>query len=204
MRERPTVNPDEVSVVPEDTTAAVAWEPKRRRRRIGDRKDGRRVRGIHPMQFMIPFLMKTRSDAQNHFEDELDITNIEQYLQKKREEGYADIGFLHLFLAAYVRAIAHRPAINRFVAGQHVFARPDVIVAMPVKKEMSITSPDTIIKIHFDQRDTAVQVFEKFDIPIVSYIWFFDCEYYQNKEEITKKVKDYSKNKSDLKMRKLL
>ena len=33
------------------------------------------------------------------------------------------------------------------------------------------------------------QVFEKFDIPIVSYIWFFDCEYYQNKEEITKKVK---------------
>ena len=163
MRERPTVNPDEVSVVPEDTTAAVAWEPKRRRRRIGDRKDGRRVRGIHPMQFMIPFLMKTRSDAQNHFEDELDITNIEQYLQKKREEGYADIGFLHLFLAAYVRAIAHRPAINRFVAGQHVFARPDVIVAMPVKKEMSITSPDTIIKIHFDQRDTAVQVFEKFD-----------------------------------------
>ena len=33
------------------------------------------------------------------------------------------------------------------------------------------------------------QVFEKFDIPIVSYIWFFDCEYYQNKEEIIKKVK---------------
>ncbi len=139
------------------------WAPRKRRRRLGDRKDGRRVRGIHPMQFMIPFLMKVRSDAQNHFEDELDITNIENYLDKKHKEGYTDMGFLHLFIAAYVRAISQRPAINRFVSGQHVFARPDVTAVMPVKKQMSIESPDTLIKIHFDQRDNAVTVYEKFE-----------------------------------------
>ena len=136
---------------------------KKRRRRLGDRSDGRRIRGIYPMQFMIPFLMKERSDAQNHFEDELDITNVESYLKKKHSEGHSELGFLHLFIAAYVRAIAQRPAINRFVAGQHVFSRPDVVAVMPIKKEMSIHSPDTTIKIHFDQRDTALQVFEKFE-----------------------------------------
>ncbi len=142
---------------------APKWEPKKRRRRFGDRKDGRRVRGIHPMQFMIPFLMKVRSDAQNHFEDELDITNIEKYLDKKHEEGYTDMGFLHLFIAAYVRAISQRPAINRFVSGQHVYSRPEVTAVMPVKKQMSIDSPDTLIKIHFDPRDNAVTVYEKFE-----------------------------------------
>ena len=136
---------------------------KKRRRRLGDRIDGRRIRGIYPMQFLIPFVMKERSDAQNHFEDEIDITNVESYLKKKHGEGYSELGFLHLFIAAYVRAIAHRPAINRFVAGQHVFSRPDVVAVMPIKKEMSINSPDTTIKIHFDQRDTAMQVYEKFE-----------------------------------------
>ena len=140
-----------------------ARQSKKRRRRLGDRSDGRRIRGIYPMQFMIPFVMKERSDAQNHFEDELDITNVESYLKKKHSEGHSELGFLHLFIAAYVRAIAQRPAINRFVAGQHVFSRPDVVAVMPIKKEMSIHSPDTTIKIHFDQRDTALQVFEKFE-----------------------------------------
>ena len=138
-------------------------QKKKRRRRFGDRRDGRRIRGIYPMQFMIPFLMKERSDAQNHFEDELDITNVEGYLRQKHQDGHADLGFLHLFIAAYVRAIAQRPAINRFVSGQHVFSRPDVVAVMPIKKEMSIQSPDTTIKIHFDQRDTALQVYEKFE-----------------------------------------
>ena len=135
----------------------------KKRRRLGDRSDGRRIRGIYPMQFMIPFLMKERSDAQNHFEDELDITNVESYLRQKHQEGHSEIGFLHLFIAAYVRAISQRPALNRFVSGQHVFSRPDVIAVMPIKKEMSIQSPDTTMKIHFDQRDTALQVYEKFE-----------------------------------------
>ena len=151
---------DNLPVISEKNAAD---KKKKRRRRLGDRSDGRRIRGIHPMQFMIPFLMKERSDAQNHFEDEIDITNVESYLRKKHLEGYSDLGFLHLFIAAYVRAIAQRPAINRFVAGQHVFSRPDVVAVMPVKKEMSIHSPDTMIKIHFDQRDTALQVYEKFE-----------------------------------------
>lgn len=139
------------------------WQPKHRRRRFGDRKDGRRVRGIHPMRFVLPFLTKSRADAQNHFEEDIDVTNLEAYLDAKHAEGYTDMGFLHVFMAAYVRTIARRPAINRFLAGQHIFARPDVVVVMPVKKKMSLVAPDTLVKVHFDQRDTAVQVFEKFD-----------------------------------------
>ncbi len=154
---------DEKRTPAPNNTEKAEWQPKRRRRRFGDRRDGRRVRGIHPMRFVLPFFTKARADAQNHFEDEVDITNLEAYLDEKHAEGHTDMGFLHIFMAAYVRAIANRPAINRFLAGQHIYARPDVVVVMPVKKEMSLGSPDTMIKAHFDQRDTAVTVYEKFD-----------------------------------------
>lgn len=158
-----TKTPIEADMTPSQTEASTpSASKKKRRRRWGDRRDGRRVRGIHAMQYMIPFFMKERSDAQNHFQDELDITNIEKYIHEKREAGYTEMGFLHVFIAAYVRAISQRPAINRFLSGQRVYARPDVVAVMPVKKEMSIESPDTEIKVHFDQRDTAVQVYEKF------------------------------------------
>lgn len=139
---------------------------KKKRRRFGDRRDGRRIRTLPAMTALIPFLMKVRSDAQNHFEDEIDITNIETYLEKKHEEGYINMGILHLILASYVRAVAQRPGINRFVAGQHIYSRPDVVGVMVVKKKMSLDSPDTTIKVKFDQRDTAVQVYKKFEATV--------------------------------------
>ncbi len=141
----------------------VIKKAKKRRHFFGRRKDGRRVYSIHPMRFLVPFFAKKRCDAQNHFEDELDITNIEKYVSEKRAEGHTDFSFLHVFLAAYVRAISQRPAINRFLSGQHIYARPDVLAAVVVKKEMAIHSPDTIIKIHFNQTDTALTVYEKFE-----------------------------------------
>ncbi|MDY3845940.1 MAG: hypothetical protein SOZ62_03400 [Eubacteriales bacterium] len=135
----------------------------KRRWRIGDRRDGRRLRSITPMAKMIPYIMKVRADAQNHFEDEIDITNIEKYLNKKHEQGYKTLSLLHVLLASYVRCIAQRPGINRFCAGQKIYARNNIECVMSVKKEMKIDSPDTMIKVEFDPRDTVLEIAEKFD-----------------------------------------
>lgn len=135
---------------------------KKRRRRFGDRKDGYKLRTINPMNKMMPYIMPQRCDACNTYADLFDITKTDPFCRQKVKEGKTNFSFLHIMIAAYVRAISQRPAINRFLSGQHVFARHDVVAVMPVKKEMSIESPDTNIKIHFDQRDTAVQVYEKF------------------------------------------
>lgn len=136
---------------------------KKRRRRFGDRKDGRRLRTLNPMAAMEPYIMKVRSDAQNKFEDVIDITNIEKYLKKKHGEGYKNMGILHIFIASYVRAIALRPALNRFIAGQRVYSRNNIEGVMSIKKQMSIDSPDTTIKVEFEATDTAVDVYNKFE-----------------------------------------
>ena len=96
---------------------------KKRKKRFGDRREGRRVRSLPAMSYAVPFLMKQRNDAQNKFEDVIDITNIEKYLDAKHKEGYTDMTLLHVILAAYVRVVSERPGINRCVAGQRIYAR---------------------------------------------------------------------------------
>ncbi len=135
---------------------------KVRKRRFGDRREGRRVRSLPPMSYVVPYIMKDRNDSQNMFEDVIDITNIEKYLDAKHKEGYTDMTLLHVILAAYVRVVSERPGINRFIAGQKIYARNNVECVMTIKKELSLESPDTCIKVIFDPRDSVFDIYKKF------------------------------------------
>ena len=137
-----------------------AYKP--RKKKFGDRRDGRRLRTLQPMSYVMPYIMKVRADSQNHFEDVIDITNIEHYLDKKRREGYTDMTLLHVLLAGYIRVVAERPGLNRFISGQKIFARNKLECVMTIKKELSLESPDTCIKVEFDPRDNIYNVYKKF------------------------------------------
>lgn len=135
-----------------------------RKRKFGDRKDGYRLRTIPPMSVVVPFIMKRRSDAQNFFADSLNIDKAESFCREKVKEGKTNFTLLHVIIAAYVRTISQRPALNRFVSGQRIYSRDGkIIVNMSVKRNMSIDSQDTMIKIEFAPTDTVDDVYEKFN-----------------------------------------
>lgn len=74
---------------------------------------------------------------------------------------------MHVLLAAYVRTVAQMPGINRFLSGQKIYARDENIeVNLTVKKEMTATSPDTVIKVVFTPWDTPREVYEKLNAKI--------------------------------------
>lgn len=137
-------------------------EQAKRKRRLGDRSDGRLVRTLPPMAHVSPYIMPTRAAASNYFKDAIEITEIEKYIRKKRKEGLTGFGIMHVIIAAYVRAVSQRPAINRFLSGQHVYARDEHIeVSLVVKKEMTNEAPDTCVKAFLSAQDTANEVYEK-------------------------------------------
>lgn len=131
------------------------------KKRLGDRYDGRRIRTLDPFYKIIPYIMKTRSDAQNLYADKLDIGNVEDYLKEKRSQGIKDIGFLHIVIAAMVRTMSQKPALNRFIAGQKVYSRNDILVSLAIKKQMSESGGETTIKLKFSPEDTIFDVAEK-------------------------------------------
>ncbi len=136
------------------------------KRRLGDRKDGRLLRSYPAYNKFTPFIMKTKNDACNYFEDCIEVTKIDRWLREKRREGYKGMGIMHLFLAAYVRAVAFRPGLNRFVAGQRVYARNNIEVLMTVKKSMSDEAEETSIKVKFDPADTIFDIYKKINVQI--------------------------------------
>ena len=72
-----------------------------------------------------------------------------------------------MLLAAYTRALCKYPQLNRFISGQKVFSRgEDIQYCMVVKKEMTLESPDTSIKVHLSRKDTAVDVYNKLNAAV--------------------------------------
>jgi hypothetical protein len=131
------------------------------KRRFGDRYDGRRIRSLNAFYRIVPFIMRSRSDSQNFFEDKIDITHTEAYLRKKRRNSGTNIGMLHVLIAAMVRTIALKPALNRFIAGQNIYARNEILVSLAIKKELKEDSPETTIKFKFEPTDTLDDIAAK-------------------------------------------
>ena len=69
---------------------------KPRKRRFGDRKDGRLVRTLYPMNKFMPYIMRTRNDACNQFSDSIDLTETDPYIKNLWEENLSfEITHLH-------------------------------------------------------------------------------------------------------------
>lgn len=154
-----------VSLEAEASTTALprTYHPTPRKRRMGDRKDGRRLRTVPAMNQMMPFIMPARNDAQNTYADTFDVTRTDAFCKDMIAAGYTNFSFLHVMLAAYVRTVSQKPGLNRFISGQRIYARNNIEVVMTIKKEMTLDSPDTCIKVYFEPDDTLEEVYEKFN-----------------------------------------
>ena len=138
-------------------------EKKKRRRRLGDRSEGHRVRTLAPMNYVSPYIMVNRSNASNLIKDRIEVTDkINEYIMKKREEGLKGFGMMYIFMAAYIRTVAMYPGINRFISGQKIYARNNVQIVIDIKKKMELDAQDTTIKVDFDPSETIYDVFDKF------------------------------------------
>lgn len=135
---------------------------KKRRRRFGDRHDGRRVRSLDPMCYVAPFIMKDRNDSSNLFRSTLDMEPINEYIRHKtRVEGLEGFGFMHVIVAAYLRVVASHPGLNRFIAGQRIYSRDEVILSMMVKKTMALNAQESAIKPTFLPSENIYDVYRK-------------------------------------------
>ncbi|MCL2661842.1 MAG: 2-oxo acid dehydrogenase subunit E2 [Oscillospiraceae bacterium] len=138
----------------------------KRKRRFGDRREGRRLRKLDPYNAMTPFIMKEKSDASNYFSEQVEVTEVERFLRKKRVSGYPGMGMLHIIIATFIRTASQYPAINRFCSGQRIYSRENVDFLMTIKKQLRTDAGETTIKISFGRDETINDVYEKINAEI--------------------------------------
>ena len=137
-----------------------------RKKRWGDRKDGRLLRTREPMSTVETFILVDRTGSTNYIQDKVEISKTEEYIRKKRNEGLTGFGLMHFMVAAYVRVASQMPAVNRFVSGQRVYARNRIEVNIDIKKAMTLEAPNTCVKIILSPEDTAEEVYLKMKVVI--------------------------------------
>ena len=131
------------------------------KRRFGDRKEGRLLRSLPAFAKFVPFIMPTRNDACNQYEESFEVSDVDRRLRKLRVDGYKGIGILHFIIAAYIRGVSMLPGMNRFIVGRRIYARDNIEVVMTVKRSLAIDATETTIKVFFEPTDTIFDVYRK-------------------------------------------
>ncbi len=133
-----------------------------RKRRLGDRKDGWRLRHTQSVFAVMPHIMKRRCDAQVYFDEVVEIEELEKYVrQLRRDHDMPYFSMYHLMITAMMRMFVLRPRLNRFVINGKTFARNRLTASMTVKRQLSAEAPEVVIKPHFEKTDTLFDVYRR-------------------------------------------
>lgn len=125
------------------------------RRRWGDRKDGWLVRDKDPLHFFMPYLYPNRADNEAVVTEQIDITALEAYLNKKNEGRTSDkYTLMHAVNAALVRTITLRPKMNRFIKGHRMYDRNCISLAFVVKKQFADNGEEALAFLKFGPETT--------------------------------------------------
>ena len=130
---------------------------------FGLRNDGKRIKTIDPVMKMVPHIMKTRNDAQVMALYEIDCKGLDEYIFAKRHEENIRFTYMHILIAAFVRVMALRPKLNRFIVNGRVFKRNEIQISFAVKKTLLDTAEETTIKLTFDGTESIYDVKKKID-----------------------------------------
>ena len=131
------------------------------------RPDGRALKNLEPMQMIFPYVMKTRTDSMNMYDDTFACEPMDAYIKAKAEEGIS-LGYMHIVIAALVRLIALRPQLNRFCMNGKIYARPKIWVSFVVHPTLRDESVGTTIKLCFEGTETILEVAEKINEAIAN------------------------------------
>ena len=132
---------------------------------FGRRSDGRRLKTISPFFRVIPCIMPERDDSQVYFKQDIVLSNMDAYIDKKAEEGIR-LSYMNIIYAAIVRIIAERPYLNRFAMHGNLYARNKIYVSLVIKKNFADEGAETSIKLPFDGTENIFEIKEKLDSAI--------------------------------------
>lgn len=132
---------------------------------FGHRADGKKVKNLEPIFKILPSVMIDRSDAQVYFKQDIPLSNMEEYIDKKAQEGIR-MSYMNIIYAGIVRVINERPKLNRFVMNGTTYQRDTIYVSLSIEKSLTDDGQETVVKIPFTGTETILEIKEKVDATI--------------------------------------
>ena len=104
-------------------------------KRIGDRRDGVKLRKIHSMHVIMPLIFPNRCDNEAFISERIDLTAINAYLEKKNaNDPEYRYNLFQIMVTAVLKVLTLRPKMNRFIINNTMYMRNEISAAFTVKK----------------------------------------------------------------------
>lgn len=116
------------------------------KRRFGDRRDARWVRETPALQVIMGHLFPNRCDCECYLKDELDITDLMPFLEKKNQAhpDYKTTLFQALIFMI-VKMFHERPKMNYFVQGRRMYERFDISASFIARRRFTDHSEEALM-----------------------------------------------------------
>ena len=116
------------------------------KRKLGDRKDGRRIRDIDGMHCIMMHLMPKRTESEVYLEFPMDVTDLLPYIEEKnRLHPEYKTTIFHCLVTAVARVVTMRPYLNRFICGRKLYERNEVSLSFVVKRKFEDHSEESLM-----------------------------------------------------------
>ena len=122
--------------------------------------DGYLVKSMDPVVCLMPYIMPRRTDSEVMVTMEFDLSKVEAFIREQKKT-IPDLTLFHFFFAAWVRACAVTPEVNRFITGNRIYQRRHVGISMMVKKHLTVEGKESSIFPTFETTDTLGEITEK-------------------------------------------
>ena len=130
---------------------------------FGFRSDGVKVKGLDPIDAIIPHIMSTRNDAQNLNTEPIRVENMDAWIKEKREKEGVSFNYMHIVIAGAVRTYAQRQKLNRFIMGGRIYQRNGLYMSISTKTSLHDDAPELTTKIRFTGQENIYEIKEKID-----------------------------------------
>lgn len=131
-------------------------------RKFGDRKDGKLLRNIDSMHYIMPLMYPNRCDNEAFMHLRIDLTKAEAFLEKKNANDPAyRYNLFQLVVTAVLKTIILRPEMNRFIANQNMYQRNEVTAAFTVKKVFSDKGGEALARLYAKESDTLDSIHQE-------------------------------------------
>ena len=134
----------------------------KKKRRMGDRKDGTLLRDLDAMHFIVPLIYPNRCDNEAYISEKIDLTAINSWLtEKNREVTDFPYTLFHVIVASLLKTVTLRPKMNRFIANKNVYQRNVISSAFVVKKQFADEGAEALAFVYAEDGDTVADIREK-------------------------------------------
>lgn len=125
-----------------------------KKRKWGDRRDGRWVREVPGLQTIMAHLMPNRTDCEVYLQDTFDCTELLKYLEKKNEgKTEGKMTLFHCVVTGVARMVQERPKMNRFVQGGRTYERDEITLSFVCKRRFTDHAEEALMVLKAEETD---------------------------------------------------